>query len=42
MSDNTKVYTGITKKDNISYPVLVPNAKGLESAVSVHSNITFT
>ncbi|XP_019868361.2 hydroxymethylglutaryl-CoA lyase, mitochondrial [Aethina tumida] len=33
MSDNTKVYTGITKKDNISYPVLVPNAKGLESAL---------
>ncbi|XP_044765495.1 hydroxymethylglutaryl-CoA lyase, mitochondrial [Coccinella septempunctata] len=33
MADNTKVYTGILKKDNISYPVLVPNVVGLESAL---------
>ncbi|CAH1153520.1 unnamed protein product [Phaedon cochleariae] len=35
MGDNTKVYSGITKKDYISYPVLVPNVKGMEEALKV-------
>lgn len=34
MGDNADVYSNITKKNDISYPVLVPNLKGLESAVS--------
>lgn len=33
MSDNSAVYSGIDKKDGVSYPVLVPNLKGLEAAV---------
>ncbi|KAJ8923781.1 hypothetical protein NQ315_010363 [Exocentrus adspersus] len=35
MGDNVDVYSGITKRDGVSYPVLVPNAKGLESAMQV-------
>ncbi|RZB39475.1 hydroxymethylglutaryl-CoA lyase, mitochondrial [Asbolus verrucosus] len=35
MGDNTEVFTKINKKPSISYPVLVPNVKGLESALSV-------
>ncbi|CAH0562585.1 unnamed protein product [Brassicogethes aeneus] len=35
MADNTKVFSGILRKKNISYPVLVPNKQGLESAISV-------
>jgi len=35
MGDNKQVFTGINKKDDISYPVLVPNLKGLEAAVAV-------
>ncbi|KAJ8984530.1 hypothetical protein NQ317_011001 [Molorchus minor] len=35
MSDNVEVYSGIKKKDFVSYPVLVPNIKGLESAIDV-------
>ncbi|XP_018578726.1 hydroxymethylglutaryl-CoA lyase, mitochondrial [Anoplophora glabripennis] len=35
MGDNVDVYSGITKKDDISYPVLIPNLKGLESAMKV-------
>lgn len=34
MGDAASVYRGITKKRNVSYPVLVPNMKGLESALS--------
>lgn len=34
MGDNSKVFAGINKKSGISYPVLVPNVKGLEEAVS--------
>lgn len=34
MGDNSRVFEGIDKKQNISYPVLVPNVKGLEAAVS--------
>lgn len=33
MGDNTEVLTGITKKAGVSYPVLVPNVKGMESAL---------
>ncbi|XP_050310024.1 hydroxymethylglutaryl-CoA lyase, mitochondrial isoform X5 [Anthonomus grandis grandis] len=35
MADNTEVFRGINRKVGISYPVLVPNMKGLESAISV-------
>lgn len=34
MADNSRVFEGIEKRDGISYPVLVPNLKGLESAVA--------
>ncbi|XP_043268923.1 hydroxymethylglutaryl-CoA lyase, mitochondrial [Venturia canescens] len=33
MQDNAEVYRGINKKPGITYPVLVPNLKGLESAL---------
>ena len=33
MGDNFDVYTGITKKEGTSYPVLTPNVKGLEQAL---------
>ncbi len=35
LADHREVYEGITKKENISYPVLVPNLKGLENAIAV-------
>jgi len=35
MGDNAEVYSRIDKKQNISYPVLTPNLRGLESAMSV-------
>lgn len=35
MSDNKLVYAGITKYPKVAYPVLVPNVKGLEEAISV-------
>lgn len=35
MSDNAQVYRSINKKPNVSYPVLVPNIKGLEDALKV-------
>ncbi|KAK5639700.1 hypothetical protein RI129_012192 [Pyrocoelia pectoralis] len=35
MGDNTEVFKAIDKMTGISYPVLVPNIKGLESAVKV-------
>jgi len=34
MADNLQVFQQVEKRDNISYPVLVPNLKGLESAVA--------
>jgi len=34
MADHSKVFNEIEKKSGIDYPVLVPNTKGLESAVS--------
>lgn len=35
MSDNSEVYRKIQKFSNVSYPVLVPNLKGLEDALKV-------
>jgi hydroxymethylglutaryl-CoA lyase len=34
MADTDKVYAAINKKSGVSYPVLVPNAKGMENAVA--------
>src|SRR5580704_8610979 len=34
LADNSEVLKGIQKKPNVSYPVLVPNLKGLEDAVA--------
>ena len=34
MADTDKVYAAISKKSGVSYPVLVPNAKGMEAAVA--------
>lgn len=35
MADHVEVLKGIGKYPGVSYPVLVPNMKGLEAAVSV-------
>lgn len=35
MGDHAEVFRGITKKQGVSYPVLVPNVKGLEKALEV-------
>ncbi|KAH1024033.1 hydroxymethylglutaryl-CoA lyase, mitochondrial [Dendroctonus ponderosae] len=35
MADNRNVFTNITKRKGVSYPVLVPNLKGLEAAMEV-------
>lgn len=35
MADNKEVYQNIKKLQNVNYPVLVPNLKGLESALEV-------
>ena len=35
MADAAIVFKEITKKENVSYPVLVPNMKGLEQALDV-------
>ncbi|XP_065165379.1 hydroxymethylglutaryl-CoA lyase, mitochondrial [Atheta coriaria] len=35
MGDNSKVFSGIKKKPGVDYPVLIPNLKGLESALQV-------
>ncbi|MBU6474687.1 MAG: hydroxymethylglutaryl-CoA lyase [Alphaproteobacteria bacterium] len=34
MADTDKVYAAINKKSGVSYPVLVPNEKGMETAVT--------
>ncbi|XP_011172009.1 hydroxymethylglutaryl-CoA lyase, mitochondrial isoform X2 [Solenopsis invicta] len=34
MADNSQVFQQIDKRDDVSYPVLVPNLKGLESAIA--------
>jgi len=33
LADHRQVFEGITKKENVSYPVLVPNVKGFENAL---------
>jgi hydroxymethylglutaryl-CoA lyase len=35
MADASDVFTRIDKKEGVSYPVLVPNMKGLEQALNV-------
>lgn len=35
LADNQEVFKGITKKAGVSYPVLIPNLKGLETAMAV-------
>ena len=35
MGDHEQVFQGICKKEGVSYPVLVPNLKGLEKALSI-------
>ncbi|XP_012529259.1 hydroxymethylglutaryl-CoA lyase, mitochondrial isoform X2 [Monomorium pharaonis] len=35
MADNLQVFQQVLKRDGVSYPVLVPNLKGLESAIAV-------
>ena len=35
MGDHEQVFSGINKKAGVSYPVLVPNLKGLEKALSL-------
>ena len=35
MADASEVLAGITRKDGVSYPVLVPNTKGMESALKL-------
>ncbi|XP_012222090.1 hydroxymethylglutaryl-CoA lyase, mitochondrial [Linepithema humile] len=35
MADNAQVFQQIEKRNDISYPVLIPNLKGLENAVAV-------
>jgi hydroxymethylglutaryl-CoA lyase len=34
MADNAEVMVGIKRKPGVSYPVLVPNAKGLDAAIA--------
>ena len=33
MKDSGEVLMGITRREGVSYPVLVPNTKGMESAI---------
>jgi len=35
MADNAEVLKGITRVPGVSYPVLVPNAKGMEAALKL-------
>lgn len=35
MADHNEVFKGITKKEGVSYPVLTPNMKGLQSALEI-------
>jgi hydroxymethylglutaryl-CoA lyase len=37
MADATEVMAGIERRPGVSYPVLVPNEKGLESAIAVQA-----
>jgi hydroxymethylglutaryl-CoA lyase len=38
MADNAQVMAGIRKKSGVSYPVLVPNRKGLDAAIAAGCN----
>lgn len=38
MADHSEVVRGIDEYEGISYPVLVPNLKGLDAAVSWRKN----
>ena len=35
MGDHEIVFKGINKREGVSYPVLIPNIKGLEKAISI-------
>lgn len=35
LADSREVFQGINKKPGVSYPVLIPNVKGLENAIAV-------
>lgn len=35
MGDNSEVYSGITQKEGINYPVLIPNSQGLKAALKL-------
>ncbi len=35
MSDSSEVLAGIHRREGVSYPVLVPNTKGMESALKL-------
>ncbi|MBK8452976.1 MAG: hydroxymethylglutaryl-CoA lyase [Thiofilum sp.] len=34
MAGSAEVYTGISKREGVNYPMLVPNAKGMEGAIA--------
>lgn len=38
MADHSDVYSKISKVSGVSYPVLVPNMKGLLTAVRIKKN----
>jgi hydroxymethylglutaryl-CoA lyase len=38
MADNAEVMAGIRRKPGVSYPVLVPNKKGLDAAIAAGAN----
>ena len=38
MADNTEVMSGLRRRANVRYSVLVPNMKGLEAALPTHPN----
>jgi hydroxymethylglutaryl-CoA lyase len=38
LADSTEVLTGIRREEGVRYPVLVPNLRGLESAVSAQAD----
>ena len=37
MADHTNVLQGIQRSPNVRYPVLTPNMRGFQAAVSIHS-----
>jgi hydroxymethylglutaryl-CoA lyase len=38
MADSKTVFEGITKLDNVQYPVLVPNMQGLMASIESGAN----